>query len=242
MSQPQSNHPIAYYDGAVYHHVVERVTRGLLEFVASVVPADSRVIDICCGTGALAFLCADKCHEVLGVDISPKMIEYAESQRRARGIDNVGFQVADASELAGLRDRSFDYATVVMGLHEMPTEMRPHVLLEAARVAEKVLVVDFRPRMRWNPAGMRNRFVEAVAGPRHFRGFRDFSRRGGLRPLIVAAGLSVMKHGIIDRGNIEVYTLRHAAEDTRQAVPWLPDRGDAYSFGPTPSPATEAEG
>ncbi len=242
MSQTQPTHPIAYYDGALYAHVVERVTKGLLEFVASVVPADSRVIDLCCGTGALAFLCAERCREVLGVDISPKMIEYAESQRRARGIDNVGFQVADASELAGLRDRAFDYATVVMGLHEMRTEMRPQVLREAARVAEKVLVVDFCPRMRWNSAGMRNRLVEAVAGPRHFRGFLDFSRRGGLRPLIVAAGLSVMRHGIIDGGNIEIYTLCDAGEDTRQAVPWLPDRGDAYSFGPTPTPATDPEG
>jgi len=196
-----------YYDGAPYARFVEAVSKGMLKLVADSVPPGGRLVDVCCGTGALAFMCAEKCAEVLGVDISPKMIDYADSQRRERGIDNVQFRVADASALPDLPDRAFDWATLVLGLHEMRTAMRPRVLAEVARIAETLLIVDFLPRMRWNPAGIRNRCIEAVAGPRHFRGFLDFSRRGGLPTLIDQVGLSVQRRGLIDAGNIEIYTL-----------------------------------
>jgi ubiquinone/menaquinone biosynthesis C-methylase UbiE len=206
-SQPGKKTVTGYYDGAPYARFVDRVSADMLRLVADAVPVGVSLVDICCGTGALAFLCADKCSEVLGVDISPKMIDYAETKRRERGLDNVRFLEADASAMPDVGDNEFDYATVVMGLHEMPTSVRPRVLAEVARVAETLLVVDFLPRMRWNAAGVRNRIVEALAGPRHFGGFRDFSKRGGLPPLIEQAGLAVERRGLIDGRNIEIYTL-----------------------------------
>ena len=197
-----------YYDGALYARFVESVSRGMLELVAEAVPSGSRLIDLCCGTGALALLCAARCEEVLGVDISPAMIEYAGRQRGER--ENVHFRVGDASALPDLADGGFDWATLVMGLHEMPGDLRPRVLAEAARLARTLLVVDFLPRMPWNPAGLRNRCVEVLAGPRHFRAFVDFSRRGGLSPLFDEVGLTATRRGLIDGGSIEICTLTHA--------------------------------
>lgn len=196
-----------YYDGAPYARFVEAISKGMLKLVSDSVPAGCRLIDVCCGTGALAFLCADKCTEVLGVDISPKMIEYAESQRQARGVENVAFRRADAREMSDLPDGAFDWATLVTGLHEMPPSVRPRVLAEVVRVADHALIVDFLPRMPWNISGIRNRCAEVAAGPRHFRNFLDFSRRGGLPALIDQVGVEVERRGLIDSRTIEIYTL-----------------------------------
>ena len=198
---------LGYYDGAPYAFFVERVTKGLHSFVAENVPADCRMIDICCGTGALACQCAGKCNEVLGVDLSPKMIAYAETQRQKRGIENIRFQTANAGALPDIGSGAFDFATLVMCLHEMPAKVRPLVLAEAERIARTVLIVDFVPRMHWNVAGVRNRLVEFAAGMRHFRGFLDFTKRGGLPPLLAGTNLEVERHGVIDQGNLEMYTL-----------------------------------
>jgi hypothetical protein len=60
--------------------------------------------------------------------------------------------------------------------------------------------------------------------------------------LIASVGLSVLKRGIIDRGNIEIYTLCRPEDDTRGTIPWLADRGNDYSFGPVSKRGTHAEG
>ncbi len=40
-------------------------------------PANARILDVCCGTGYLAALLADRGHSVTGVDASAEMIRYA---------------------------------------------------------------------------------------------------------------------------------------------------------------------
>lgn len=54
------------------------------------------VLDLCCGTGNASVLLAEKGYEVVGIDISPEMIDCA--RRKAReGRQQVEFHVADAS-------------------------------------------------------------------------------------------------------------------------------------------------
>jgi SAM-dependent methyltransferase len=56
------------------------------------VPAGGRVLDVCCGTGYLAGLLANRGYRVTGVDLSGPMIEYAR-----RHVPDADFHVADAS-------------------------------------------------------------------------------------------------------------------------------------------------
>ena len=196
-----------YYDGKFYACMMEPRSSALHKLAAETIPEDSTVVDICCGTGAFTRMLAPKCSKVLGVDLSPRMIQYANSERDKLGLENIQYQLGNASQLADIPDDAFDFATAFMALHEMPHEERTEVLPEMKRIASRVLVVDFLPSLPWNFEGLRYRWMEIVAGPNHFAGFRDFRKRGGLPPLIEAAGFSILRQGVIDKGNLAIYTL-----------------------------------
>lgn len=101
-----------------------------------------RVLDVATGTGAQAFAFAAAGANVVGVDMSPAMLDVA---RRHNHLANVSFLEADASELP-LADASFDIACISFGLHEMPTAARYEVLCEMVRVTRPggtIVAVDY---------------------------------------------------------------------------------------------------
>jgi 2-polyprenyl-3-methyl-5-hydroxy-6-metoxy-1,4-benzoquinol methylase len=55
--------------------------------------ARAEILDLACGTGTLALDLAKLGHRVLGVDVSPQMIEKASS--KAMALSNLSFQVQD---------------------------------------------------------------------------------------------------------------------------------------------------
>jgi SAM-dependent methyltransferase len=85
-----------------------------------------RILDIACGTGALAAAATRRGAEVIGMDFAPTMI--AEAIRRHPGID---FRVGDA-EAIPLADESVDAVTCSFGMLHM--ERPERVLAEFARV------------------------------------------------------------------------------------------------------------
>lgn len=193
------------YDGDRYARYADPLLRGVHSNVTNHLPEGERVLDACCGTGALSRLIARSGREVLGIDLSPENIAHAERQQT--GSSNPRFELGDVSRLDKYEEQSFDVATVVMALHEMPNACRGPVLRELARVARTVMVVDFEAPMPWNVAGVRNRAIEAVAGGEHFRSFRDYLRRGGLGSLIKESGLHVVSKRTLDSGTLRVWLL-----------------------------------
>lgn len=69
-------------------------------------PGAVRVADLGCGTGSLSLLLAKSGADVVGIDLSPAMIEQAERKARTAGVA-VEFHVGDASD-PDLPDGSFD--------------------------------------------------------------------------------------------------------------------------------------
>jgi ubiquinone/menaquinone biosynthesis C-methylase UbiE len=69
-----------------------------------------RVLDIGCGPGGwvqeVAFAHSDI--EVIGIDISQKMIQYARAQAKVQGLDNTRFLVMDATKPLDFPDNYFD--------------------------------------------------------------------------------------------------------------------------------------
>jgi D-glycero-D-manno-heptose 1,7-bisphosphate phosphatase len=170
----------SFADGRLYAMACDGQLAGLHRLVAESIPEGSSLLDVCCGTGSFARIAASRCRDVVGIDISEAMIRWADERRRQSSLEHVRFVQGDASDLSGFAKGTFDWATATMALHEMSAPLRGRVLAEMLRVAGQAIVVDFAAPMPWNLKGIRNRLIEMLAGPRHFREFRDYLHRGGL--------------------------------------------------------------
>ena len=87
--------------------------------LSGIVPGNN-VLDICTGTGELAFQFADvvgPAGSVTGTDFCEPMVHIANRKRNGHG--NVTFRVADAKSLP-FPDGSFDAVTVAFGMRNIP--------------------------------------------------------------------------------------------------------------------------
>lgn len=194
-----------WYDGKLYAAAIDRLLSGIRRYVVEHLPPGERVLDACCGTGALARSMAASGRTVVGVDLSPRNIEFARAQARAEGLSEGSVRFFAADVAAFEPDGPIDVATIVMSLHEMPPALRSPVLVHLTELADRVLIVDFAAPMRRNLAGVRNLAVEISAGREHFRAYRDYQRAGGLAPLI--DGLDILRDRTIDSGTLRVLTV-----------------------------------
>jgi demethylmenaquinone methyltransferase/2-methoxy-6-polyprenyl-1,4-benzoquinol methylase len=80
-----------------------------------------RVLDLATGTGDIAFAMAARGATVVGLDITPRMIEIARAkQRHATGLAPMEFLVGDMLALP-FADASFDIVTTGYGLRNVPS-------------------------------------------------------------------------------------------------------------------------
>lgn len=111
---------------------------------AGVGPGDS-VLDVCCGTGDLAFELADRVApggRVVGCDFSEQMLDLAREKAAERGAA-VRFEWADALQLPYDADR-FDAVTVGFGVRNFAD--RDRGLREMARVLKpggRLVILEF---------------------------------------------------------------------------------------------------
>ncbi|MBD2541012.1 class I SAM-dependent methyltransferase [Coleofasciculus sp. FACHB-SPT36] len=104
--------------------------------------AEMSVLDVGCAAGHTGFAFAPHVREVIGIDLSQKMLAEASRQAMARGLNNVHFQEANATALPFL-DEQFDIVTCRYVAHHFPS-LAP-ALSEVFRVLKpggKFLVVD----------------------------------------------------------------------------------------------------
>jgi demethylmenaquinone methyltransferase/2-methoxy-6-polyprenyl-1,4-benzoquinol methylase len=117
------------------------------------VQSGTRALDVCCGTGDLAFGMAGRGAEVIALDFSAGMLEVAQrrmarqkepkGQRAEGATQNLGFVQGDAQRLP-LPDNSFDVVTVGYGLRNLASWETG--LREMARVAKpggRLIVLEF---------------------------------------------------------------------------------------------------
>lgn len=112
--------------------------------VIELVPEDpeARWVEVACGPGLIARTMAPRVGSVVGVDLTPTMVEKARADAAAAGVENVSFAVGDATAL-DLPDDSLDGAITRFSLHHIPAPVR--VLEEMRRVVRPgghVVVAD----------------------------------------------------------------------------------------------------
>ncbi len=142
------------------------------------------VLDVACGPGIVAAAFAAEAGSVVGVDLTPRMVELAEERCRERRIDNARFEVGDATALP-YGDGEFDRVVSRYALHHMPDpaavvgEMA-RVCAPGGRVVVTDLVVGDDPTLadRFNAA-------ERIRDPSHCRAMSELE----LEALLSEAGL-----------------------------------------------------
>src|SRR5262249_17419174 len=74
-----------------------------------------KVLDLGCGDGTTALPAAKLGADVLGVDIACNLVEAGNQRAKEQNLANLRFQEGDASNLAELKDNTFDRVVSVFG-------------------------------------------------------------------------------------------------------------------------------
>lgn len=158
--------------------------------MAHIKPSDS-VLDVACGTGALSMAMAKIARNVTGIDLSEDMIITAQRAARRKVLNNILFDLHDASDLSSYRDHEFDVAVTSMAVHQFEADLAVKILSEMKRIARRVIIVDYSHHM---PTGLPKTIAWAMerwAGGDHYRNFRIYMQKGGIRWFAREAGLII---------------------------------------------------
>ncbi len=107
---------------------------------------ESRVLDLCSGTGDVAFALAEQGRpaEVVATDFVPEMLAVAEKKAVGRELSTpVSFSVADAQDLP-FDDESFDVVTVAFGVRNLPERERNFTeVLRVLKPGGRYVILEF---------------------------------------------------------------------------------------------------
>lgn len=190
MALPNKDH---WYDGWFYDTVIAPNQDRMFKQIRALIVPNSSVIDIGCGTGRFSFSVADKCSNVVGIDISRRNIDRANETLLKYSNEKISFLHAGIGEILADRIRHFDYAVMTYVLHEIDEDQRVRLLRDAARIADTVIIGDYlvpQPAGFWN--GL-NEVVEFAAGREHYKNYKHFVANGGLHQLLRQAGLKLVR-------------------------------------------------
>lgn len=173
--------PFATAPGIKDEHTLKLV----VEFVGAG-PNDT-VLDVACGPGLVVCTFAPVVRHATGIDLTPAMIEHAQSLQKAKSLTNVTWRVGDVLPLP-YADSSFSIVASRYAFHHFLDPQA--VLAEMKRVcapAGKIMVIDVVASPDPEKAAAYNR-IEKLRDPSHVRGLtlaelaELFTRNGCANP------------------------------------------------------------
>ena len=193
LSEKAAGYKTNWYDGWIFANFVDVMTETVLNLnktVRKYIADNTDVLDIGCGTGSLAISLSDKCKSVKGIDVSPRMIRYAQKHNK---LSNVEFSLVQKKIiLSGVFKQKFDYAILKMVLHEIPEEERINLINEAKNISNQMIIFDWvAPQPKY--AGINTLIAEISALREHFMNFRQWQIKGGLDGFLKRHGLKVVQ-------------------------------------------------
>jgi len=161
---------------------------------------EERVLDVATGTGNLAMALSPHVKEVIGIDITPGMLELAVRAARENGPGNIDNMVGDVEHLP-FRESEFDVVTCRFSFHHFPG---PRIsLCEMARVLRpggRLVIEDMLSSEDTSKSEYQNK-IENLRDPSHIKHYRASE----IEHMLQEAGLVV-----VDRvGGSSVFDLGH---------------------------------
>jgi ubiquinone/menaquinone biosynthesis C-methylase UbiE len=196
-----------------YGSLIDPFFKDLREIIpqfADMKPGD-KALDICCGTGAQVFVYQQGGIIASGVDLNPGMLNLALRKARS-GQTAISFYLADANKLPFV-DHFFDFTSISFGLHDKDRETRYRIVSEMKRVTKQngnIIFIDFTVPLPDNAYGLLARSVEWLVGGRHYQGFKDYLKRGGLEEIIWNQQLKINKRHRLKGGMATIIKANNA--------------------------------
>jgi SAM-dependent methyltransferase len=105
-----------------------------------------KILDLGCGDGTTALPAAKLGADVLGVDIARNLVEAGNRRAQEQGLTNLRFQEGDATNLAGLQDKSFDLVVSFFGAMFAPKPFDvAKEMLRVARPGGRIIMGNWIP-------------------------------------------------------------------------------------------------
>jgi ubiquinone/menaquinone biosynthesis C-methylase UbiE len=177
--------------GYLYQVIIDPLISRLHTSVLPLIEPSYRVLDVACGTGSLALSIARLAKHVTGIDLSEDMIVTAKRAAIKAGAKNTLFELRDASDLSCYREKEFDMAVTSLAVHQFESGLALKILREMSRISERVVIIDYNSQMPKGLSGSASWGIERLAGGEHYRNFRTFMERGGVRYFTAEAGLTL---------------------------------------------------
>ncbi|RAQ98124.1 class I SAM-dependent methyltransferase [Thermogemmatispora tikiterensis] len=152
-------------------------------------PEGGRVLDLACGPGgwALEVAFAYPKVNVIGVDISQAVIEYANAQAWSRGLENVHFQVMNVMQPLDFPDASFDLINGRLLFGFMLPGTWPKLLAECQRLLKPggvIRLTETELTLTTSPALERYQALLCDALKKAGQSFSADGRHVGLTPVL----------------------------------------------------------
>ena len=148
----------------MFSFLVDKYLFPIRKQIYELIPENSSVLDLGCGTGTQLIILSDKIKYGLGIDLSERKIEFANRQK----VRNLVFCVFDADKISSL-NQNFDYAICSMFLHTLDKQSRKEIVNSIP--AKNLIIADCVK----SPSRIRNylmHFEELFSG--HYLNFRDY--------------------------------------------------------------------
>lgn len=129
---------------------------------------DDSVLDIACGSGIVSCELAKYASHVVGVDITPAMIEQARKLQQQRHLNNISWKIGDITKALPFEDSTFSIVITRYSFHHLLEPRK--VLEEMKRVSDKhngkVVIIDVTPEPEKADA---YNHMEKLRDPSHVR-------------------------------------------------------------------------
>ena len=145
------------YDAGINILSLGQINKIKREIVENYIAAGDKVLEIGCGTGTLAVLCAEKGASVFGFDMSSRMLAIAKKTIRERNLgDRVEIAEMGAIEMdKAFASETFDKVVSTLVFSELYSDEQKYVLAEAYRVLKHGGLIVIADEVRSNSVAKR---------------------------------------------------------------------------------------